>query len=426
MRRLILVLVASGFAIVLCWWVAALPGHVSASLAGYSFEASAPVAILALAVAGLLLHLLLRLIGALRHLPARSGHRAAQRRREAGDAAVSRSLLALAAGQATEARRETERARRLLGDTPQTLLLAAEASRLAEDETCAASIYQEMAERADTAFLGLRGLFRQAIAREDWAGAAAIAGQAEAAHPGGSWLRSERSQLAVRLGDWSQALALAGPEAPVADLATAAAVAEGDAVAAIRLARRAWKADPGLTPAALTYAGQLRRAGREARALDVVLRAWAIAPQPELAAFALAPVAAGTDRVKAAERLAARNPNHGESHFLLAREALAAGLTGAARRHAEAARQAGVTQRRFWLLLADLEAADRGTSEAGRLAQRDALRQAASADPDPAWHCRHCGSVQPGWQAACPSCHTAGQIRWGAGTPPRLALPGPG
>jgi HemY protein len=229
----------------------------------------------------------------------------------------------------------------------------------------------------------------------------------------------------VRTGSWTQALALSGPEAPEADFATAAAQAEADPAEALRLAKRAWKADPALAPAALAYAGRLRAGGKEKRALEVVGTTWKTAPHPDLAAFALARVAGGEARVAAAEALAQRNPEHPESHFLLAQETLAAGQTGAARRHAEAARRAGMSQRRLWMLIAELESRERGDSEEGRIAQRDALRQAAAAEPDPGWRCEQCGTVQASWQPACPACHTAGRIRWGGSERVVLAAPAP-
>ena len=409
-------------AVAVSWWVSGLPGHVSASVSGVSFDASAPVAIAVLAAFVLAVHLLLRLLGGIAHLPGRLLGWKARRRRGSGDEAVSQTLVALAAGDAGEALHEAERARRLLGDTPQTLLLAAEAHRLAGDPDAAEQIYDTMADRPDAAFLGLRGLFRQALAREEWENAARIARCAEETHPGGTWLRAEREQLAVRIGDWSEALALAGPDAPVADFATAAAQAEADPVSALRLAARAWKSDPGLTPAALAYARLLRQAGREKRALEAVRQAWSANPHPDLAEFALEPVTNPLDRVKAATLLAERNKAHVESHFLLARETLAAGLTGEARRHAEDARRAGLAQKRLWLLMADIEVQDRGETEVGRMAQRDALRKAAAAEPDSAWRCEGCGTVQAGWLPACPACQAAGRIRWGGAT--RLVLPG--
>lgn len=422
MRRIFYALIAGAVVVAVGWWLAALPGHLSASLAGYTLETSAPVAILALVAVVLAVHGLLRLFGGVIHLPGRVSWWRARRRREGGDVAVGRALVALAAGEAGPSRREAERARRLLGDTPQTLLLAAEARRLAHQDAAAAEIYTAMSAREDTAFLGLRGLFRQAIAREDWEAAARLAERADAAHPGGTWLRGERYQVAVRLGRWRQALALAGPGAPVADLTAAAAEAEANPDAALKLAKRAFKANPDLAPAALAYARRLRAAGRERKAQSVIAQAWRAAPHPELAAFALEPLS-GLARLHAAERLTGQSPGHPESAFLLARECLALGQTAAARRHLEAAREAGMAERRLWLLQADLEAEEKGDTDAGRLAQRDALRHAAEAGADPVWHCEACGAVVPKWVPACPACHAAGRIRWGGPAHPVLAAP---
>ena len=124
--------------------------------------------------------------------------------------------------------------------------------------------------------------------------------------------------------------------------------------------------------------------------------------------------------MREAGRIAGTLPAHAESHLLLARTALDAGLTGEARRHLEAARAAGLNQRRIWLLQADLEAQEGGDTEAGRQAQHEALRRAASAEPDAAWRCESCGAEHAGWVPVCPVCHTAGRVRWST---PRIALP---
>jgi HemY protein len=321
-------------------------------------------------------------------------------------------LLALAAGETGDARREASRARRMLGDTPQTLLLAAEAGRIAGRDDEASASFRALAARDDAAFLGLRGLLRQAVERGDWTEAAALARQAEAAQPGAAWLRRERARLAVRAGNWSDALALADADTPKAALATAAAEVEADPARALRLAKQAWQDDPSLAPAALAYATRLRADGRDSRAQAAIRHSWSIAPHPDLATFAMAPADDGLSSMQAAQRLTEANPEHVESRLLLSRTALAAGLTGEARRHAEAARLAGVNQRRLWLLLAEIEEAEGGDTEAGRLAQRDALRHAATADPDPQWRCNACHTAHASWHPTCPDCFTVGSLRW--------------
>jgi HemY protein len=408
MRRILRVLVVAGLVLALAWGLASLPGMVTAQIGDISFQAASPVVALGTVLLFVLLYALFRLLGATWRLPRTLRTRRAARSRRTGDVAVTRTLLALAAGETGDARREANRARRLLGDTPATLLLAAEAGRLAGRSDEAETAFRALAERPDAAFLGLRGLLRQAVEREDWAEAAALARQAEAVQPGAAWLRRERARLAVHAGNWSDALSLADADAPKAALAAAAADAEPDANRALRLAKEAWQEDPSLAPAALAYARLLRSAGRENRALATIRHSWTLAPHPDLAEFALAPLSATIPRLQAAQRLTEVNPEHTESRLLLARAALDAGLTGEARRHAEATRAIGVNQRRLWLLLAEIAEAEGGD-------QRDALRHAASADPDPQWRCTACHTVHPAWHPSCPDCFTVGSLRWSTG-----------
>ena len=255
MRRILRVLLIAAVVLALAWALANLPGTVSAQIGDISFEASSPVMALGAVLLFVLLYLLFRLLGATWRLPRTLPARRAARARRTGDVAVTRTLLALAAGETGDARREASRARRLLGDTPATLLLAAEAGRLAGRTDEAETAFRALAERPDAAFLGLRGLLRQAVEREDWAEAAALARQAQVS-PARRRLAASRehARLAVRAGNWSDALSLADADAPRAALAAAAADAEPDANRALRLAKDAWQDDPSLAPAAFAYA----------------------------------------------------------------------------------------------------------------------------------------------------------------------------
>ena len=405
MVRLLKILLLALAAAWAAWWLAALPGHVSADIGDYTIETSTSVALIALVVVLLLGAYLTRLFGALLRLPGMSGRWRAERRRQSGEVAITRSLVAIAAGAGNDARREAHKARRSLGDTPQTLLLAAEAARLAGRDDEAEAAFRVLADRDDAALLGFRGLFRLAVGREDWTEAATLATQAERAHPNADWLRPERSLLAVRSGNWAGALALAPPGPERAALTVAAARAEADPRKSVALAKKAWKLDPTLTPAALDYAQDLRNAGKERTAQSVLRHAWTVAPHPDLGDSALEPLTDPLERAQAAQRLTGANPQHPESRLLLARTALAAGLTGEARHQAEAAQAAGLRQRRLFLLLAEIAEAEGHVPSA-------ALRQAAEADPDSAWRCESCHAAYPTWYAACPACSAPGSLRW--------------
>lgn len=408
MRAVIAFLVIAAIVLGAAWWVAALPGSVSATIGETSFSAATPVALLFAVVLFVVIYLLVRLLVMLIRLPRRTARMRAARDRRRGETAVTRTLLALAGGDGEAARREASRGRSLLGDTPQTLLLAAYAGRQAGQQEEADSAFRALSDRKDSAFLGLRGLMQQATARGDLDEAARLARLAEAASPGAPWLRTERKQLALRAGAWQEALTLAGPGDPVAAFATAAATVTSDANEGRRLAKRAWETDQSFTPAALVYASRLRQAGKESRAQVVLRTTWTRAPHPDLANAMLLTANDPLTQTRRAEALAAEAPRHVESQILLARVMLAAGLLGEAQRHVDEAHGAGCNERRLWLLMANI--AERADNPA---AQSDALRHAANADPDPAWRCGVCGTVTPAWTPRCEQCGTPGQIAWG-------------
>ena len=418
MLKVILFLVAASVIVVVAWMLAGIPGHVAASIGAFSIETSAPVAILMLAVLVIALLLLFRLLRGLRSIP-RSGVAWRRRRRAAiGDRAVTRVLVALAAGEQGPARKEARRARNLLGESPQTLLLVAEAGRLAGREDEAEEAFRALSKQKDASFLGFRGLLRQAVDRQDWTEALTLAKQAEAAHPGTAWLRQQRAELALQTNNWAEALELVGPDPNRPTYYIAAAEAEPDPARALDFAKQAWKQAPAFTPAVLAYATRLRAGGSERRAQACVLEAWKRAPHPDLAAFALAPQTDPLARVQAAKRLAAANPTSIESRIILARTALDAGLTGEARHQLDASQAQGIRQRRLSLILAEIEEQERGDTEAGRLAQREALRQATTADPDPRWECTNCHTGQAAWHPKCTTCGKVGTIQWQSNQPP--------
>jgi HemY protein len=412
MLKVILFLLAGCVILAVAWLLAGIPGHVAASIGAYTVETSTPVAILILVALVILILILLRIVRTVLAVP-RTGAGWRRRHRLAlGDRAVTRALVALAAGEAAVARKEARRARHLRGDSSQTLLLVAEAARMSAREDEAEEAFRTLTKQKDASFLGLRGLLRQAIDRRDWSEALIIAKQAEAAHPGTAWLRQQRAELALQTENWAEALELIGPDARRPTYYVAAADAEPDPARALGFARQAWKQDHAFAPATLAYANRLRAAGHEKRAQSCIEDAWKRAPHPDLAAFALALEPDKLSRARAAKRLVAGNPIHPESRLLLARAALDAGLTGEARHQIEIAEKEGLKQRRMCLLLAEIEEQERGDTEAGRLAQRDALRRAATAEPDPHWQCTTCRSDHAVWRSKCNVCDGVGTIQW--------------
>jgi HemY protein len=198
MRRVLFGLLACAVVVGAVLWVALLPGSVRFEAGTLAVDAATPVVVFAGLLVLAVLYLAVRALAWLVRLPRRMRLARAMRRRRDGDRAVTRALVALAAGHQSDAVAEANRARKLLGETPQTLLLSAQAHGLAGREAEAAAHFGTLAAHPDAALVGLRGLLDQAVARQDWAAAEQLAERAERVYPNSAWLRAERGKIAAR------------------------------------------------------------------------------------------------------------------------------------------------------------------------------------------------------------------------------------
>jgi HemY protein len=399
MLRIIRFIIIAAILLAIAWWISTIPGTLTAHAGAITIQTSVPVAILLLAILVALFVILFRVLGGIRRAPSGYSSWRGGRRSKLGEIATHRALNALAAGDAKAAAIESARARKLLGDTPLVLLLTAESARLSGDQPTAQTAFAQLAGNKNMAFIGHRGLLRLKLATGDHDAAHNHAMSAQDSYPGSSWLKSQRLEIALKKSDWKAALALAETPAQTAALATAAANAAPTTGEALAFAKQALKANPALAPAVIAYATALRKKNKLRAAKRALQKAWATAPNPLIATCYLDGIVAPLDRAKAASDLAFVNPGHKESELLLAETSLAAKLTGEARRHAEAAISAGLTDKRPYAVLAAL---DDG---------RDALT-ALSTAPSPKWLCTNCHTEHDSWSAICPHCTKPGTLTW--------------
>ncbi len=414
MRTVMTLFVLAAIVLLAAYGLASIPGTVGGEVGAIRFDAPMSVAVTLLLVLFALLTLLLRLLVGLRRVPSATGRRLRLRRREQGDRAITASIQALAAGELADARREASRARHLLGDVPQTLLVTAEAEHAAGRLPESEAAFRALADRRDTAFLGYRGLVRLAVESGDWARAGSLLADADRARPDTAWLRREKLLLAARTGEWAAALPLARDDAERAAFGTAAAEAEADRGRAIRLAREAHKLAPALAPAALAYARRLHEEWSAGKALAVLRETWRRAPHPALAEAALAREPDPLKRMQLAEAFVARGTDALETHLLLGRMALEAGMIGEARRRAALAQaSAAAPDRRVLTLVADIAERDTTRTDAERRAAfAEALREAAAAPPGPVWRCESCTVEHAAWSPVCAHCGMPARIAW--------------
>ena len=327
-------------------------------------------------------------------LPARLRRRTREKQQSRGLTALTRGLEAVAAGDAEDARHHARLANRNLDDMGLTRLLTAQAAQLAGDDQTARQSYAAMLEAPETEFLGLRGLYLQAMAKGDKDEAKLYADRAFRLRPGAPWAFDSVYGLSVERGAWGdarEALRLARRQgAQTSDdaarkeavLLAASAYADRDAGqkdAALDEASAALKVDPGLTPAAVLAARLHAEAGRKAKAGRILDAAWAKAPHPALSktlsdTFADAPPPRRAARLR---KLARANEGHDESRLVLAEAHLLLGENEEAITTLEPLLRGRPTARTFSLMAEAVEAAR------GKAMAEPWLERAANAPRDP-------------------------------------------
>jgi HemY protein len=424
MIRVVIFFIVVAAIAALAVWIADEPGRVAIAWGDWLLETS-PAALAAaaaiFAALGAAVFQLARWLWTGPNAIARARHMRRQRR---GYVALTQGLVSIAAGDPRGARRLARRANVLLGEPPLTLLLSAQAAQLEGEDDLAKAYFEAMLERPETEFLGLRGLLVQANKAGDHKAALSLAERAFALRPHTPWVLTTLLELQSHAGRWPDALttlrvafkqkAIDGEtgrrrEAGLLLERARAARKAGDGREAAKLAERAIDAAPNFLPAILFATGQALALGRRSHAERLIVNAWAETPHPMLARHfhEIHGDDAILARAKHFEKLAKRNPDHPESHLLLASGALDAKLWGSARGHLQAALEARPSAG-IYRKLALLEEAEHGDQEAARRW----LLAASEARWDPLWVCGDCGVPAAGWSLACPACGALDKIEW--------------
>jgi HemY protein len=395
MIRIFAYLLAIAAIVAVCLWVLSIEGTTEVVF-GTTVIEGATAAFLGLAiVAGVLLVFGTTIFSWLASLPGRLRRRRESRAQARGMTALTRGLEAVAAGDAEDAQRNARLAQKNLDQPALTRLLTAQAAQLAGDDGLARESYAAMLEAPETEFLGLRGLYLQAMARGDKDEAKAYADRAFRLRPGAPWAFDSVYALSVDRGAWGdarEALRLAhcqgaqdaeGTARKEAALLTASAYAareSGDVEEARKEAAAALKQAPGFTPAAVLAAQLDAEAGKRARAAKVLNAAWAAEPHP-----ALAKTLKDVFSEASPERLAARlrklvkaNPDSDESRLVGADAHLILGEAEEARDLLMPVFRNQPTARAFLLMAEVMERLS------GKAAAEPWLERAATAPRDPA------------------------------------------
>ena len=361
----------------------------------------------------------------LRHGPMRllASHRLGRERK--GYRELTRGMVSLAAGDASEALRHAYKADSLLNEPNAGHLLIAEAAKLQGKMALAKEHYEAMSQTADAALAGLRGLFEHAVLEGDHATALKLGAKIRELKKDSIWLLPRYFQLKVAVRDWEgadevledairrKAVPTDGGKrdrAYVLFERGKSALHKGDTATAIGFLREANDLHPGFWPAAIEYARLLGEEGRKRRALRVLEQAWswggAFKPVAEEYIRLEQAINPG-DEYKLVKKLTAVSKNDPDALLILSEFAFEARLWGETRRHLEAFQEVFPSENANKLLevLEDVE--NDNTAAVDQWWQA-----AATAAGDKVWICTECHNQFIEWKSCCDSCNSFGLFKW--------------
>ena len=398
-RGAFLAVVIAGLAAVLVSLVGE-PGRATVEWLGWRASMTAAAAICSLLILAFLAVGLWRLALWVLETPRRNAAAQAEARRRQGAEALTRGFLAAAAGDGSQARRLARLAADMAGDTPGLVrVLVAQAAEAAGDHADAAAAYSAMLGFPEMRLAGHRGLMQLATGQGDRTAALAQARAAYSLAHTARWAWRALLEDRLEAGDWPAALELvqsavdrkivspiSAERARCALLAASAASLETSADRkrrgeALDFAMEAVRLNPGFAPGAVIAVRLLIADRKPSKAAALVEQAWKAAPHPALWLAWRDMTTTETPKERAARLavLAALNPNHRESRFLRAEEALL-------RRDPVAARSAaqtlggGESSARVCGLMARIAFAAGEPDEA-----RAWMARGAAAPQEPAW-----------------------------------------
>ncbi len=418
-------------------WIADRQGELLFDVDGYELRMSASVAIGLFILFAAFSAFSARLVALFLASPGALWRWTASRRIRRGNEALSRGLVAAASGEAREALRQAKKAQSLLGSPPLALLLTAQAAQLDDNEDGQSEAYRSMLVHPETEFLGLRGLFMQAMRRDETDEAMELAARAHALKPRAAWAANALFDLKSARREWADAKAVLEDASRAkllepglarrrrAVLLTAEALDQegrGEGERALAAALEALKLSPGLAPAAALAARKLAQSGRVWRAQDIIEAAWAQTPHPDLASAyaAIKPGEPADARAQRLQGLAQLNRDHFESRIVEAEQAINLAHWSEARRMLSPLAR-GFATARVCALMAEIEQGERHDATAAHAWLSRAVRAPRDAD----WRCGSCGWSAPDWHAVCGNCGAFDTLVWTAPTADSLEmLPG--
>jgi HemY protein len=401
--------------------VAMFPGQVQIKWLGHDIQM--PVAVLVAAIlfmCGLIIFLHYIWVY-LKAVPLHVRQFLQERRKQRGEKLLMEGLTAIAAQQPEEATQSIQFATNLIPDNPLITFIAAQAAHLSKDHAKAQEYFYEMTKNPRLSFLGYRGLIIQAQEQSDWLKAQALLEEAFKLRPDSPWVIQEMTRNALFL---SQSRIISELKSlPVYRYLPKEHWHRHEALMLFLQSRhyqentqiyeellvRSHKLDPSLMTATMFLAECFINKQEYNAAQRVIAQSYKVFPHRDLVHLwlQLKPGVNALRQYQHAQKLTRHQPDHAESHWVLAELAEKANLWGEARSHLECTLRDG-DRDDACRLMARVERAENPLNNDlidHWMKRSEAIRHFS-------WVCQSCQHIHNQWQVFCSFCQSIDQIQW--------------
>ena len=411
--------------------VISLSGTVIIDLFEYTVTVPTNIFILGLLVVIIILGFIYKILQSVFSLPQIFSKHREETRHQKGYSALTRGLVAIAAGDSKQATYYARRAGNMLPKSkgkqqPLHLLLEAQAARLRGEDAVAQNRFKALMQDNDASFLGIRGLLKSALDQGNNHLALQYANDAAKLHPNQIWIIQTQYHLLIENKMWDDVLKTAKTakktnafeeEKIISDQIAIylmwfdQAINDKDFGTAERHLKSAMKLDKYFVPTITRAAKYYISLDKHKKATSLIKNCWAKSPHPDLAKiwFDLAPDTQKypLKRSKWFEILADINPNHIESHILLARGAMDMSLWGEAKASLIQADKI-YPSAQIYRLMAVVEQNSNHNDDSIHLL----LEKSSEALPEKCWVCTRTGIIYDQWLAIAPPHESFNTIIW--------------
>lgn len=395
-------------------WVSQREGDVTVDLLGYSLKMQTGVFLIALFFIFILFLFVYRFVRAIFSIPKSVGHIREKDKKTRGFQALTRGLVAVAAGDEKKASQYAKQTRALLPkQNGLPLLLDAQAARMRGDEGVAKLRFQELMRDKDAAFLGVRGLLIASIDQGDLKSALGYAQEAAKLYPKRAWVLKALYDLQIKNEQWRnaentlvKALKVGAVEIEQFNSDRIAlhhiycqeAKQLGEDKRALKELEKAHKIDQSFVPTVCLLAEEYLKLKKRRKALNIVKKAWILNSHPDLLVLwdALIPVAQKKQeekRLKWYAELVALCPESAEGQIAAAQASMDADMWGEAKAYLMVAERLKPTAK----LYRQLAIVEQHTSNSDD-SIHECMEKAAMALPDKVWVCEQTGIVYEEWE----------------------------